>query len=70
MNRRSKIPAQVHRFHDCVAIYIGTGETVYLTPKEARQLARAINKTARSCDREEFRDHTAGTHSFTFGDVR
>lgn len=38
---------QVHRFGDCVAAYLGTGETVYLTPQAARQLARALNGAAR-----------------------
>ena len=45
-----------HRFHDSIAIYIGTGETVYLTAKDARKLARAINKTVRSIERESYLD--------------
>lgn len=38
---------QVHRFRDHVAAYLGDGQTTYLTPKEARALARALNKAAR-----------------------
>lgn len=47
---------QTHRFHNSVAIWIGTGETVYLTARDARKLAKAINKTVRSIDRESFLD--------------
>lgn len=65
-NTRNPVHAQVHRFRDRVAIYTGTGATVYLTPKDARRLARAINTCARSCDREAFTESTCGTHSFTF----
>lgn len=38
---------QVHRFRDHVAVNLGNGPTVYLTPQEARALARALNKAAR-----------------------
>lgn len=65
-NRRAKISAQVHRFGDYVAVYIGTGETVYLNPKQARQFAKAINKAARSCDTESFTDSKDCTASFDF----
>lgn len=57
-NTRNPVHAQVHRFRDRVA--------VYLAPKDARRLARAINTCARSCDREAFTESTCGTHSFTF----
>lgn len=46
--------AQVHRFHDKCAVSLGTGETVYLSPKTARQLSSAINKVCRSIEREPF----------------
>lgn len=46
--------AQVHRFHDRVALHAGKGETVYLSPKNARKMARALNAAARSCDKESF----------------
>ena len=53
--------AQVHRFRDTVAVYVGGGETVYLAPQNARKLARALNAAARSCDRESFTESTCGT---------
>ena len=37
--------AQVHRFHDRVAVWIG-GETVYFTAREANDIARAMNACA------------------------
>lgn len=63
-NRRGEVRAQVHRFHDFVALYVGTGETVYLTPAQARQLSRAINKAAKSCETETFAQSTCGTSEF------
>lgn len=52
---------QVHRFRDTVAAYIGTGPTVYLSPAEARAMARALVKAARSVDRERFVDSSGNT---------
>lgn len=66
-NRRNVVNAQVHRFRDHVAVYVGTGETVYLDPKQAKALARALNKAAHSCENEDFAQATCGTHSFEFG---
>lgn len=65
-NGRKKIHAQVHRFRDYVAVYLGTGETVYLEPKQAHALAKALNKAAKSCETESFSDSTCGTAEFTF----
>jgi histidinol dehydrogenase len=42
-----KTLASVHRFKDMVAVYIGGGETVYLSVKEAGALAAAIQKCKR-----------------------
>lgn len=53
--------AQVHRFRAYVAAYLGAGETVYLSPKEARALARALNGAARSVARESFAESTFAT---------
>ena len=40
--------AYIHRFRDKVAISLpDKGPTVYLTPKEARQIAKALNTCAR-----------------------
>lgn len=65
-NRRSKIKGQVHRFRDYIAVYIGTGETVYLDPKQARAFSRAINKVCKSCETESFSQSTCGTSHFDF----
>jgi hypothetical protein len=54
--------ADVHRFHDRVALHVGKGETVYVTRAVARKLARALN----ACERD------IGKHTFTgssFGSV-
>jgi hypothetical protein len=56
--------AQVHRFHDKVAIYIGTGETVYLEPKLARKIAKALNSCAKDIGARKFTDSSFGTHEF------
>jgi hypothetical protein len=48
--------AQVHRFRDRVAVYVGGGNTVYLNPQAARKLAWALSMAAQSCERERFQD--------------
>lgn len=62
--------AQVHRFRDRVAAYLGGGETFYMTPKEARRLARALNKAAKSCETESFVDSACGTFEMQFAGER
>ena len=63
---QDKFGVQVHRFRNGVAVYIGNGQTVYLHPKDARKLSRAINKAARSCETEEFADSSFKTFGATF----
>lgn len=46
--------ASVHRFGDSVAVYVGDGQTAYLTPPQAKKLAKALNTCARSCMTESF----------------
>ena len=43
-----KHSAQIHRFGDRIACYVGTGATVYLTQAQARKLARGLNGCARN----------------------
>lgn len=50
----SKGTWQVHRFRDKAGAYLGDGATCYLTAKEARRMAKALNAVARSIEREEF----------------
>ena len=44
--------AQIHRFRDLVAAYLGSGETVYLTPLDARHLAQGLIEAARDVERQ------------------
>lgn len=54
--------AQVHRFRDKVAAYLGSGETVYMTPQDARWFARQLNAAARDIkERPNFCDSQFGT---------
>jgi len=53
-NRRRGLRANVHRFRDTVAVSVGTGETTYLSPAQARQLARALYVAARDVEHVEF----------------
>ena len=45
---------QVHRFHDTVAAYLGKGETVYMSPEQARQFGQALIDAAKDCDAVTF----------------
>lgn len=67
MKNNQAITARVIRFRDLVAIDIGSSETVYLKPKSARAIARALNAAARSCGRESFADSTFQTAEFIIG---
>ncbi len=54
---------QTHRFRDVIAVCIGTGETVYMTTKQARALSGGINAACRSVEREQFADSRGLTRS-------
>lgn len=54
--------AQIHRFGDKVAVYLGSGETVYLTVKEAVAISNAIINCAGDIgDNQSFADSQCGT---------
>lgn len=53
--------ANVHRFGDKVAVYVGDGSTTYLTAKQARALARALRDCAKSVVDEKFVDSAFGS---------
>lgn len=53
--------AQVHRFHNKVAVWLENGETVYLTPKEAKAIALAMQRAALNCGAVKFTDSTFET---------
>ena len=59
---------QVHRFRDAVAAYVGSGETVYMTAREARIMARALIKAARSVDMVPFHRSAGETVTLAFAD--
>ena len=56
-----KTIASVHRFVDQVAVYVGDGNTTYLTAKQARALARALRDCAKSVVDEKFFESSFGT---------
>lgn len=61
--RTSNTTAHVHRFHDRVALSLpGKGETVYLTPAEAAQLASLLNAYAHDAERYPFAESTLRGH--------
>ncbi|SCX31099.1 hypothetical protein DSM25558_5119 [Agrobacterium sp. DSM 25558] len=62
--------AQVHRFRENVAVYLGreSESTKYLTAKQARKLARELVKAAQSIEREEFTKSTFKTVEFEIGE--
>lgn len=53
--------ASVHRFGDKVAVSVGDGSTTYLTPQQAKKLAKALNACAKSVLTEKFVDSHFGT---------
>ncbi len=54
---------QIHRFRDHAGISNGGkgGETAYLTAKEARAMAQALLRVARSIERQRFVDSAGNT---------
>lgn len=63
-----KSAARVHRFRDLVAVSVGNGSTAYLSPKAARELARALNGCARSIKATGFAGSSFGSHEIHDGD--
>lgn len=58
--------AQIHRYGNRVAVFIGKGETQYLTSAEAAKLAKALNRAVKSCRTETFQKSTCGTFEMEF----
>ena len=46
MTAQNTTIAIVHRFRDKVAVSVGEGETVYLTPAQAMHMSKAISDCA------------------------
>lgn len=53
--------ATAYRYGDMIALAVGKGETRYLTPADARKLARHINRVAREIAKAEFVASITGT---------
>lgn len=65
-----KQSGQIHRFRERIALYVGKGpeHTKYLTPKQARKIARELIRCAQSVEREEFTESTFRTVEFDVGE--
>jgi hypothetical protein len=55
--------AQIHRFHDKVAIYLGNGETVYLTADEALELGSELTRYGNDVRNKTYLDSQIGTYN-------
>lgn len=64
--------AQIHRFLGSVALYVGNGQTVYIDPKMARDIARSLNACARNIkEKPKFCESDFRTVTFEFsGEVK
>lgn len=58
--------AQVHRFRDKVAIYIGTGDTVYLSADMAEAIGHALLNCSEDVRDREFTNSAFTTEEFKF----
>lgn len=62
---------QVHRFRNAIGIYVGTGETVYLTAQVADDIADALRACAESIRTEPSFAHSSfTTRAFVLEDGR
>jgi hypothetical protein len=55
------LKAQVHRFRDYVAVYVGDGQTTYLSDDEAERLANNIIKCVEDIRARKFTDSQFNT---------
>lgn len=55
--------AQIHRFHEDVAIYLNTGKTIYLSVDEAKQISQAIDDCVVDINNCKYRDSKLKTFS-------
>jgi hypothetical protein len=67
MNKGLTVPAQVHRYGDLVAVWIGGGATRYLAPSEAKLLSLALLNAAVDCETTPFTKSGCGTVELQFG---
>ena len=75
MNSNRIARAQVHRFHDTVALYVGTkeyediqGHTAYFTAEDARVLANALHRFAMDAKKKGYLESTIETFHLNIGE--
>lgn len=61
--------AQIHRFGDCIAMYLSNGETVYMTPQDARKIAKNLNACARDIKQAKYINGTFKTFELELADT-
>lgn len=54
LNQKKGLKAHVHRFRNMVAISVGDGSTIYLTPRQAQRLGRALYRANRDVEKHCF----------------
>ena len=57
--------AQIHRYGEKVAIYLGSGNTFYLLPRQAKRIAQYLMEYAKDIEKREFKESTIGTIQMT-----
>lgn len=60
---------QIHRFGDCVAMYLADGKTVYMTPKDAGKIAAQLRDCAKDVRAVKFGSSTFRTFSTELTDT-
>lgn len=66
----NKFIAQVHRFRDCVSVFVEDGQSVYMKVDDAKAFASAILDEALDVERRDFQSSPSLTREFTFQDGR
>lgn len=57
--------AQIHRFGDKIALSLGTGKTFYLSPFDAKRIAKFLREYAKDVEMSPFVKSTIGTVGMT-----
>ena len=66
-NHAASSNGDVHRFRDLVATHLpGMPDTIYLSAREARAYAKALNAAARDIGQSKFVDSNFGTQTIAF----
>jgi hypothetical protein len=57
--------AQIHRFGNKIALSLGTGETFYLSPFDAKRIAKFLAEYAKDVEKNSFAKSKIGTIGMT-----